>query len=323
MIHLISMRMDEKLKGSGNKGLPFKAVRCFQVALLLVMAAIMYGCEDVINVNLNEQDLGLFGVEATITTRDDPAVFLYKTLKVSQSGAYPGVSGAVVSVSDNAIPANKVTLVEDLTQRGNYRLPQGTHYPGVAGRAYTLTIQVQGVTLTANDVLSRVEPIDSIQVLPSLRGNKMFLGVFTYGQEPPGLGNYYKWDVYVNNKLLYESSRIAVASDELVDGKYISKFEVFTDFHNPDNAAKERKLNLNDTIFVEQTSISEFAFYYYFQMVNQGTTGSLFSVPPANIKSNFTSSGTKPVLGLFTAKDLSVSNKVVVTQALEDQLVKQ
>jgi hypothetical protein len=121
---------------------------------------------------------------------------------------------------------------------------------------------------------------------------------------------------------LHESSSLAVAGDELVDGNYISKLEVFTDFYNPDNAAKERKLNLNDTIFVRQTSISEFAYYYYFQMINQGTTGSLFSVPSANIKSNFTSSETKPVLGLFTARDLSVSNKVVVTQALEDQLVK-
>lgn len=45
-------------------------------------------------------------------------------------------------------------------------------------------------------------------------------------------------------------------------------------------------------------------------------------VLPANIKSNFTSSDGKPVLGLFVARDISTSKKVKVTQKIEDQLKK-
>jgi len=293
----------------------------FGLFFFLLSSFLFSSCEDVIEVKLNDENLNLFGVEASITTQDEPTVFLYKTLKVNQDVAYPGVSGAVVILSDNASPVNSVKLAEDITRKGFYYWPQNWSFHGVAGREYTLTIQSQGVTLTAKDKLNKVEPVDSIQVFPSMRGNKLFLGVFSYGKEPKGLGNFYKWDVFINDTLVHESNRLAVASDEFVDGNYISKLEIYTDFHDP-NKPEERKINLNDKIYIKQTSISEFGYNFYFQMINQGSTGSLFSVPSANIKSNFTSSDGKPVLGLFVAKDVSVSNSVVISQKMIDQLRK-
>ncbi len=286
-----------------------------------LFALLFSSCEDVIDVKLNGENLNLIGVEAGITTLDEPTVFLYQTLKVNQDVAYPGISGAVVTISDNEKPANRIILSEDAERKGFYHVPQNQNYRGVAGREYTLVIQTGGLILTAKDGLSKVEPIDSIQVLPSLRGDKLFLGIFTFGKETPGTGNFYKWDVYVNDTLIRDANRIAIASDEFVDGNYISKLEVYTDFHDPDKP-EERKLNLNDTICVKQTSISEFGYNFYFQMINQSSTGSLFSVPPANIKSNFTSSDGKPVPGLFLARDVSVSNTIVIDQSLESQLKK-
>lgn len=293
----------------------------FGLLSLIVFTVLFTSCEDVIDVKLSDENLNLIGVEASITTQDEPTVFLYKTLKADQDIAYPGISGATVTVSDNATPANQITLAEDQAKPGRYTVPSGKDYPGVIGREYTLTIQTQGITLTAKDKLAKVEPIDSIQVVPSQRGEKRFLGVFTYGKEPKGLGNYYKWDIYLNDTLIHDADRLAVAEDKFVDGNYISKLEIFTDFYDT-NKPEDRKIRMNDTIQVKQTSISQFAYNYYFQMINQSSTGSLFSVPAANIQSNFTSSDGKPVLGLFVARDVSVSNKVVVTQKIEDQLKK-
>lgn len=287
---------------------------------LIAFLGIISSCEDVIDVKLNEENLNLVGVEAYITTQDEPIVFLYKTLQVDQDEAYPGISNAVVVISDDAAPSNQVTLVEDASRKGFYQVAPNESYLGIAGREYKLTIQTPEVTVTAKDKLNAVEPIDSIEVFPSLRGDKLFLGVFTYGEEPQGIGNFYKWDVFVNDTLIHEADRLAIASDEWVDGNYISKLEIFTDFHDPDKEATERKLNLNDTVYVKQSSISGSSYKFYFQMMNQSSTGSLFSVPPANIKSNFTSSDGKPVLGIFAARDISVSNKVVIDQSIEDQL---
>lgn len=290
--------------------------------VFLISSALFTSCEDVIDVKLNEENLNLFGVEASITTLDDPMVFLYKTLNVSQDIAYPGISGATVSISDNSSPANTINLVEDAQQKGFYHVPQNVYYRGIAGKEYTLIIQSEGKTLIGKDILNAVEPIDSIQVSPSARGDKRFLGVFTYGKEPKGIGNYYKWDIYVNDTLLHKADQIAIASDEFVDGNYITKLEIFTDFYEYSKEATDRKLKLNDTIYVKQTSISEFDYKFYFQMINQSGTGSLFSIPPANIKSNITSSDGKPVLGLFIARDVSISNKVIIDQSIESQLNK-
>jgi hypothetical protein len=290
--------------------------------LVLVFSTLLFtSCEDVIDVKLSEENLNLIGVEASITTVDEPTVFLYNTLKVDQDVTYPGIIGAVVTISDNATPANLMIMTEDQANPGHYLVPKDKDYFGVAGREYTLNIQTQGVTLIAKDKLAKVEPIDSIEVVPSQRGEKRFLGIFTYGKEPKGLGNYYKWDIYINDTLVHDANRLAVASDEFVDGNYISKLEIYTDFYDT-NKPEDRKLKLNDKIQVKQTSISEFAYNFYFQMINQSSTGSLFSVPTANIRSNFTASDGKPVLGIFTARDVSASNKVLIDQKIEDQLKK-
>ena len=253
--------------------------------IIFLIAIIATSCEDVIDVKLSNEDLNLIGVEASITTVDQPTVFLYKTLKVDQDIAYPGISGALVTISDNATPANELILTENPAKAGQYLVPDGKQYLGATGREYTLTIQTEGVTLTAKDKLAKVEPIDSIEVVPSQRGEKRFLGVFTYGKEPKGLGNYYKWDIYVNDTLMNDASQMAVASDEFVDGNYISKLEIFTDYYDT-TKPEDRKLKLNDKVQVKQTSISEFAYNFYYQMIDQSSTGSLFSVPTANIASN-------------------------------------
>jgi hypothetical protein len=299
--------------------LPAAAFRAF--ILVAALSLLVSSCEDVIDVKLSNEDVDLIGVEADITTQDQPTVFVYKTLKVSEDKAYPGISGATVVLTDNAVPANSVTLTENPQKAGLYQVPNDKDYKGVVGREYTLSIQANGVTMTAKEKLARVAPIEKIYVEPSDRGDKRFLGIFVDAHEPAGLGDNYKWDIYINGKLLYDAEYLSIAWDKYVDGNVISKNEIMTDFHDT-NKPEDRKLNLNDVIQVKQTSISEFGYNYYYQVINQSSTGGLFSVPPANIKSNFTSSNGKPVLGIFTARDVSVSNQVIITQALEDQLKK-
>lgn len=289
---------------------------------ILIAAVLFASCEDVIDVELNDQDQDLYAVEARITTEDEPSVYLYKSLPVTVDQAYEGVSNAVVRIIDDAQPANEVLLVESSVKKGFYEVPEGEDYYGVAGRVYTLEIvTADGVTITTSDELHPVQPIDSIQIFPSERGNGYFLAIYIYSQEPAGTGDFYKWDVYNNDTLISEAEYLAFASDELVDGNYVNKLEIFTDFHDI-NEESERKLGFMDTIYVNQTSISEYAYNYYFQMINQASTGFLFSVPPANLPSSFTSSDGKEVVGIFTASDVSTSNMVVIDERIENLLRK-
>ena len=291
------------------------------IIFLFIGVLFFTSCEDIVDVNLSEEDLDLYAIEAKITTDDNPYVYLYKSLKVNSDEPYKGVAGATVIISDDSQPPQTITLKENSSVPGLYTPQEGTVYIGRPGKAYYLKINDDNVEINAKDTLARVEQIDSIQVRASLRGDKQFLGIFTYGPETPGLGNYYKWDIYINNKLLYQSQYLVIASDELVDGNYISGFEIFTDFHDPNNP-EDRKLNLGDTVMVKQTSISEFAYNFYYQMFGQGQTGGFFSVPPANVESNLTANNGKEVLGLFLASDISTSNSVVIDDVIENDLKK-
>jgi hypothetical protein len=290
------------------------------ITLIIVLTAILFSsCEDIIEVKLSDELVDLYAIQANITTKSNPYVYLYKSQRVNSDESYTGVSGATVSIHDVAQPANQIILTEGRGKAGFYTVEPGSRFLGETGKEYVISIETDNTTITGSDFLAPVESIDSIQVRSSLRGDNRFLGIFTYGPEPIGQGDYYKWDIYINNRLLSGAQNLVIASDELVDGNYVESFEIFTDFHDPYNPV-ERVINLGDTIMVRQNSISAFAYQFYFQMLNQSQTGGFFSVPPANIESNFTSSDGKPVLGLFTANDVSASNRVVIDQAIEDQL---
>ena len=298
-----------------------KAINFKSIIFLLTISALFVSCEDIVEVKLDNKDIGLYAVEAKITTDNNPYVFLYKSQLVSSDKDYPTVSGAKVVIADNSAPQKSITLQESNERKGLYIPKQGDVFLGEQSREYTLTITVDGVTMKSTELLAKVEPIDSIQIRPSSRGDKLFLGLFTYGKEPAGLGNYYKWDIYINKRYLNSSDNLIIASDELVDGNYIEGLEIYTDFHDP-NKPEDMTIQLGDTVQVKQTSISKFGYLYYYQMVNQGRTGGLFSVPPANIKSNIISSDGRPVLGVFTANDVSISNTIVVDEKILSGLKK-
>jgi hypothetical protein len=291
------------------------------IYILILVVVIFVSCEDVVDVKLSEEEVEFYAVEAKITSESNPFVYLYKTRKVNDDSGFAGISGAEVVVSETEQPQNAVELVESPEIKGWYLVPEGIDFKGKPGKEYQVTINVNGIELIARDLLAPVEPIDSIQVRPSLRGENRFLGIFTYGNEPRGLGNFYKWDIYINDTLLSQSDFLIFASDELVDGNYIYSFEIFTDFHQP-SKPEDRRLKLGDTVLVKQTSISAFAYDFYFQLFNQAQTGNLFSVLPANIQSNITASDGKPVLGLFTAHDVSNSNIVFIDEEIENGLRK-
>lgn len=287
--------------------------------LILVSVVFFAACEDVIEVDYGKNTEILYAVEAKITTERNPYVYLYQSQRVDDDSPYNGVSNANVTVYETNTPSNSFTLIEHKDYRGLYGIPSEINFTGEIDKSYTVEIEVNGIILSATEMLHRVEPIDSIQIKPSLRGDSIFLAVFTYGDEPEGIGDFYKWDIYINDSLLNEALNVVIASDELVDGNYINGFEIYTDFHDPDEP-ENRMLNIGDTVQVKQTSLSEFTYDYYFQMLNQSQTGGLFSVPPANIQSNFTASDGSTVLGLFSAHDVSSSNRIIIDEKIENQL---
>lgn len=286
----------------------------------LILSFLFTSCEDVVQVDIDSEDLDLISVEAYINTQrnNNLIVKLEKSLPVDNAKKNPPIHNAIVKISDNADVPNTVFLVEDELS-GIYMLPANEVYETKPGRTYKLTITTaEGVSITGEDYIQEVEPLDSVKVNLSSRGNYEFLGVFISTLETPGPGHYYKWDIYINGRLLYGGDDLAFANDELVDGNYIYDLEIFTDWYDEEevdedgNVDSDKILLLGDTIQVVQLSISRMAYDFYLGMQNQAFSGSPFSVPPANLPNNLSASDGKRVLGFFSARDASLGNMVVI-----------
>ena len=289
-----------------------KTAQIIKGIIIILFAIVAFtSCEDVVDVKLDGEDIDLIAVEAYINTKTENNVYvkLERTLAVNQTTQNPVISNAVVQLSDNAATPNTVTL-EEQGNTGIYLLPAETSYPGVTGRTYTLTITTpDGTVITGEEYLQEIETLDSVKVNLSDRGNYEYLGIYINSQETPGLGNYYKWDIYINGEFLNDGEDLAFASDELVDGNYIYDMLILLDWEDEE---EDKILHQGDTIVVEQLSISKAAYEFYWGLDDQAWAGGPFSVPPANVPSNLTSSDGKRILGLFSARDISVGNTVII-----------
>ena len=287
------------------------------IFLLLVFAS----CEDVIDVELNTENIDLIVVEAQISTADAPFCRLSKAEVVTSTDDFQSISGATIFIENTNDETDFVYLSESTNEQGFYTLPANSNYQAQVNSNYKITIQIDDLTITGVDSLAQVSPIDSIQIFPSLVSTPLFLSVYNYGKESPTPNQFYKWEVVVNDTVINSIGNINYASDELINGNDFVALEVFTDFHDPE-IESERILGYMDTVQLRQTSISAFIYDYYTQLSNQNNTGFLFSVPPANIKGNLTSSDGSTIIGYFSAHDVSISNSVIIDDSIEDLILK-
>jgi hypothetical protein len=284
------------------------------IALFSVLIFSLVSCEDVVDIDLNEEDVDLIAVEAYISTKTEDNVYvkIQETTEIDDTTENPAINNATVQLSDDASTPNTITLEED-GATGIYLLPEGSTYPGVTGRTYTLTITTtDGTVISANDYLKEVPEIDTAKInLYSMMGDE-YLGIFISTKETEGDGDYYKWNISINNEMLTDIEDLIFESDDLVDGNYISDLMLLLDW---DDDEDEKNLHMGDTVFVEQLSISEAAYDFYSALSDQGSSGTMFSVPAANVPSNLTSSDGKRVLGIFSARDVSVSNTIIIDES--------
>ncbi|MCY1722918.1 DUF4249 domain-containing protein [Prolixibacteraceae bacterium Z1-6] len=274
-------------------------------------ASILMSCKDVVEVDINSADIDLIAVEAYVNTKPENNIFvkLEKSLPVNKAEQNPALNNAIVEISDNEPTPNTITL-EEIGQTGIYIIAENESYLALPERTYTLTITTaDGVVISAKDYIHPVAKLDTIKVKLSPRGNYEYLAIYISSQETPGKGNYYKWFIYINNRLHTKNDELTFASDELVDGNYIHDYEIFIDWGDYNYLFPGHKVR------VEQHSISESTYNFYQGMINQAYSGSPFSVPPANLQNNLSANNGKRVLGFFSASDVSVGNEVIIDES--------
>ena len=255
----------------------------YSLLLLLTLSS----CEQVIDYDLKRTDSKLV-IEGLVTDQPGPyTVRITNTQGYLVQGANAGVSGAAVFITDSQ---GHTDTLRDMGS-GNY---QTTTLQGTVGNTYTLKAIVNGETYTAQSLLRSVAAIDSLTF--AYKKDEPFFpdGYYTtlYFQEPKGLGDYYKFDIWINDTL---QADLTVINDDLYDGSY----------GDPEIGYV---LEPGDKIKTAMYSLDRpgYNFWIGLQTIRyQG--GSPFDSPPANAPTNLSNGAT----GYFGASAVSVREAVV------------
>lgn len=243
------------------------------ILLSASLVALLSACTKVIDIDLNSKDPHIV-IEANITDAPGPyTVAISQTVNFSETNSFPPVTGAVVTVSDDA--GNTEVLVESFP--GNY---QGTIIQGVPGRTYYLSVVSKGKTYTSESKMPLPVQFDTLLLVPNTAFGPAYyiIPLFT---DPVGTGNRYRCIETINTKrikdfFLFEDQ----LTDGLLNGQPILNFE--------------DSLATGDSVSVELQCIDKPNYLYFFSLLQ---TASGQSGAPANPVSNISNEA----LGYFSA----------------------
>jgi hypothetical protein len=261
------------------------------VSLLVIFS--FYSCQKVIDAD-SKDTAKKYVIEAVVT--DDPGgskVLLSTTLNMSDRNNFPGISGAIVTITDNT--GNSVLFTETTTT-GTYTAPSFT---GIAGKTYSLEVKLNGEIFTAISAMPQKINMDTLFISDEvLFGETRKLANISY-QDPPGKGQCYRYVQYVNDK---KSKPIFTNNDDYIDGKYVETklWYIVDEDENP-----EEEIKTGDTVMVDLLCIDN-AVYKYWYSVFQSATGNSQSASPANPVTNIRGGA----LGYFSAH--TTQSKTVV-----------
>lgn len=248
-------------------------MRLISYTFSLLLIAILFGCERVIDFDLNSADPRLV-VEALLSDDENGIrVSLSETVNFSDDNVFPPGAGATITLSENT----GISEVLEEVEPGQYT---GTAITGTPGSTYTLSIDFYGENYSAVNEMPLPVMIDTVFLQPTGFGSGRV--VTAQFQDPPGLENWYRILVTTNSEPV---DNLYITRDRLRDGEVITQ----TLFGIPNS-----RLTQGDTVTVVLQSISFDAFEYLrtFQQL-----GAVASTAPGNPASNVSNNA----LGYFSA----------------------
>ena len=253
----------------------------YLAALTLLLAI---SCQKVVTLDLREAAPQL-AIEANLADDGHPCVVqISRSVSYTQTNTFPAVSGAVITLSDDA--GGLETLAETSTP-GQY---QGRTVLGQAGRRYTLRVQVEGSSYVAMSTIPVAVAFTGLRAQKAPIGNN--IQALPEFLDPAGMRNYYVFRQYRNGRL---NKSIFLQNDEFTDGKPNNRgLGAGGGGGGTDDADK---LATGDSLRVEMQNVDADTYEYFRTLSLTRQSGGMATASPANPKSNFTGG----VLGYFSA----------------------
>lgn len=256
---------------------------------ITLTALLFTSCEKTVDLKYKGNQSKII-IEGNITNEPGPYfVKITKSVSLTATATYPTIDNAVVAISDNA--GNN----EILTPQGNgmYRTNALT---GLPGRTYTLTVNAENQTYTAQSAMPQQVPFDSIKVTKFTFGGEVDFNIIPVYMDPAGKGNNYRFVLWANSKLVNQHF---VQNDEVTNG-VINTVRLEID----DNTLK---LKAGDSITLKMQCIDKNVALYYTTLALMADSGPGGGTTPNNPQNNFTNGA----LGIFSAHTIQEKSKVL------------
>jgi hypothetical protein len=253
----------------------------------ITFIALLFGsCEKVVDLDYRGNQSKII-LEGNITNEAGPYfVKITKSIDLSETGNYPTVDNAMVTISDDA--GNN----EILTPQGN-GVYQTTTISGVAGRTYTLTVEAEGQTYTAQSTMPPLVPFDSIKIAEITIGNDIERNLIPIYKDPIAKGNEYRFVLSVNNTLINQH---LIQNDEIKNGLVNTlRLEINDD---------DLKLKPGDLVTIKMQCIDSNVALYYTTLALIADSGPGGGTTPNNPPSNISNGA----LGVFSAHTVEVKD---------------
>lgn len=256
------------------------------IVILGIFAVVLSSCEKVINLDLKNVEPQLI-IEGSVDNEGNPAfVKISKSINFETPSRYPGVSGAIVNISE--VGGNTFVLNEIAS--GYY---SNANLRGVIGKTYNLSVLVNGKTYTASSNIPRQSRIDTIiqtKFLTGADGNVPSLEV--YFRDQSGFGDYAHIVQEVNRKPV--PLRFFVDDDRFSDGGIVP-FQIVN--------TQNYKLKTGDTVRLQLRFVDQFVFRYLKGIQDNGFGNTVPANPENNIKGG--------AFGIFSAHTAETKTVVI------------
>ena len=238
----------------------------------ILVAAFVTGCTKIINVDLKNVAPQLV-IEGMVTNSGTAKVNILKTVQFSSSNVFPPVSGAIVTIADNA--GGTFILAE--TTAGTYT---SSSLIGVPGRTYNLSVTLNGDIYKATSTMPAQVNLDTLLFEKIIFIPNSIWIVKPKYTDPDGFGNYYRFIEKINN---VTNPTIWVYDDRFSNNGVSTRPLIQVD----------SAINVGDTIEVEMQCVDRNIFRYFTTLQNLQQNSTTPANPDTNISGN--------VLGYFSA----------------------
>lgn len=288
------------------------------ILLVLVLSLTFYSCEDVINPELEEAQPVLV-IDAWLNNAPgSQQIKLMRTQPYFENVLPPGVSGAVVTVTDEMGTVYSFTE----TEPGLYVwTPVGNEVFGAVGLTYKLVVQDGTETFVSESRMGRVPVIDSLTFFLQPGGqflDDLYQAEF-WSTDPVGAGDAYWIKTFKNGQQLLKPNEIVTAYDagfskggNFNGVPFIAPIRrAINPFDEAEDGTFKSPYVVGDSVYVQIQSVTEASFNFLnevrIQTDRPGGFSELFATPLANVSTNIknTNSNGSRVVGFFNVGAVS------------------